>query len=203
MEEPVEGTIVRQSLQNPTHTINREELEERIALEASRVTEAEDRLRDLTLHTEQQAYVISQEARQIEEHVQIRIALSHIARRKDDMLEIARAETVKKITGLEAEAATLTAELQAARTTLAEAKKVNSDTVTQLQEEITRLQLQLTATETQLCHESAASKQKEMASMQMDEHAQTIVRLNKELEISRLHFEGSQQTIELRTSELV
>lgn len=73
-----------------------EELEARVAIEASRATEAEDRLQDLTVHTEQQAALIEEQVLELtklrkacNDHLLVRTAMSNAARLKDEMLTTA------------------------------------------------------------------------------------------------------------------
>lgn len=66
--------------------------------------------------------------------------MSHTARRKDEILDAARRETARKITDLETEINTLTAQLQATNAVLAESKREGA-IVIRLQDKTNALQL--------------------------------------------------------------
>lgn len=196
-DEPEKKTIVkRNTKKNQVNLIQDQtidmatDLQTQVAMEASRATEAEDRLRDLTLHTEQQANLISEQARKIQEHIEIRVAMSHTARRKDEMLEAARRETARTISEFENNIATLTVELQGAQAALAESKRVDTETIVRLQDEISGLRLQLREHEQRM----KAAERTTMASpaqIRMED-GQTIDRLYRELSSLKLQLAESQ-----------
>ena len=82
--------------------VEREELETRLATEASKVTELEDRIRDLLAQSEHQAELLNQQQQKIDDlnttidrNNTVRQAMSNAAQRKDEMLTTARAQTAK------------------------------------------------------------------------------------------------------------